>query len=444
MREIIITSFIFLFIINDIFNQIVDIPINKITPKWKLLSYNEQSTQNFEDGLYINTYFFPENEIRIDTNLFLLSHCLMPNGGDFGYCVEKLNINTGEKLWKKCNSLYSVSTNNRQEYIYKMYYDERNNTIVLTGVSRDTIGKDIVHNFWPYEFDGNIMSIILDANTGEIIDEIIGVSINNFYDFCNVYQSNNSNSYLFVKPIFNNDSLQSYSIILLDKNLERIDSLAIRSTTSNTNREVSLSFQKNDSTFVILFINNKYYYPDHDYSLVEFVVDSDLTIRDRRNINISNFISPKSNNTNSLNLEFLNENFVYSDRILNDSINQFASFLVWFDKDYNLNAKIDLIRNNNHYYSTIRFMGIHDDVLYIAAKPAANGFPGFDILRIKKGESEATFLKNITSLDKNIDFSYALRLTKLYDDGKLIFTSQGKIGATLNNERWNLVHFNRW
>ncbi len=374
----------------------------------------------------------------------------LPNAGDDGTLIHKIDYNTGEVLWTNYNNGYT-GLEWRENY-NGQYMDLLENGDVEICGYKDVENTRNKQNF--IYFFGSPIKKIIDGKTGLLKEEKYGQDTTKRGELATKFGSrflkNSKGEHLYVSmKVYVKDSILKETILFwkIKENFD-LDPQPFDSILHDTGIKAKypISFLRpmirplNKDTLLLVFakidpqndkytLNElKYHYvniSEIDHIRIDKVVDVTADCKYPFNI-LANPIYIETSG---------NDAFLFQ-RLWNKELSKEILWFTWRDKDGNLKARVDPFFADEYYYRFFgSIMAIKDDVLYMHVRNEMSNWEIFDIVKIKPGNNDVTKIGQWKVMDSDsLDlFPY---FYEFLPDNKLFFTMGVK-----RYFRTNLVQF---
>ena len=372
----------------------------------------------------------PKNILVNNENVYLLNSALSPNGDQFGYIIENLNIKHGIKLWDKYNTFYNNKLS--QEVIYLKEINS-NKELILLGLKRNgilSLNPDI-NDIWQYTDDNaSVLLKKIDSRDGsEIVHFVCPDSLESIGS--NIQTFLNSNSGICaIRPdvIYTTDPINpiNFGFICypLDSELNSyLDNDTIIYQTNDTLNIFSIERQLPilhiSENVLVAFVFQDYHIKDkHRLQLIWMDISDVLNVRVIRRQNYESLVPSSYSNLSKFQSFTSNNQIVISHDYNNDNLQSYLSYLLWLDENGNLNSYISECRFKNHLYNVIKPIYADKSELYVLGFPSKTNRNGFDILKVSVNSDTFQYISSLTCPQNEI--FYAALNCQLLKDGNLI------------------------
>lgn len=372
----------------------------------------------------------PKNILVNNENVYLLNSALSPNGDQFGYIIENLNIKNGIKLWDKYNTFYN---NKLSQEVINLKEINSKNELILLGLKRNGILSinPGINDIWQYTDDNaSVVLKKIDSSNGSEIEhfvcpdslESIGSNIQTFL---------NSNSEICaIRPdvIYTTDPINpiNFGFICypLDSELNLyLDNDTIKYQTSDTldifSIERQLPILQISENVLVAFVYQDYHIKDkHRLQLIWMDISDVYNVRVVRRQNYESLVPSSYSNLSKFQSFTSNNQIVISHDYNNDNLQSYLSYLLWLDENGNVNSYISECRIQDHFYDYIKPISADKSELFVLGFPSRTNRNGFDILKVSVNSDTLQYISSLTCPQNEI--FYAALYCQLLQDGKLI------------------------
>ena len=374
----------------------------------------------------------------------------LPNAGDDGTLIHKIDYNTGEVLWTNYNNAYAGLK--WREYYDGQYMDILENGDVEIFGYRDIENTRNKLNF--LYFFGSPIKKIIDGNTGLLKEEKYGQDTTKRGELATKFGSrflkNSKGEHLYVSmKVYVKDSILKETILFwkIKENFD-LDPQPFDSILHDTGIKAKypISFLRpmirplNKDTLLLVFAkidpqNDKYILNELKYHYVNISDIDDIRIDKVVDVT-ADCKYPFNILANPIYIETSGNDAFLFQRLWNKELSKEILWFTWRDKDGNLKARVDPFFADEYYYRFFgSIMAIKDDVLYMHVRNEMSNWEIFDIVKIKPGNNDVTKIGQWKVMDSDSLDLYPYFYEFLPDD-KLFFT----LGVT-RYFKTNLVQF---
>lgn len=420
MKQTIIIIYFLIVSSNTLFSQeTIDIKFNEAIPVWVHTVIDSTIFQvpgQEEFTKYSSVY--PHLVQRKDHDLYVMSVSLEKQTiKDYGFVMDKLNLNTGEVQWSYFNTKYAGGD---EDLYHGINFTDQGN-IELCGVLTDSL-----NNFF-------ISHKIIDAGSGQLLQhEVSAESIwtpDLRYRRCYVIEPESLYLSAFSigedvgtleKPVYNYGlNLETYddqlNLIHTDRHLFDFDTLGAFSIDQS-----NFTHRLNSNTLVSIAYKDRYESWENLGTKILWVDISDpfdvKTIRIKEFSDIlpgtkSSFLLQRFKTmNNTIHLSFYYPNF---------DIQKYTCYILWLDEEGNIKTFIPIPKHGEHIYELCDMIYADDRMAYFLATPSMTGKPGFDILQINHGVDSVRYISSLTSVEDDESLKNFF-IQQAYEDGYFI------------------------
>ncbi|MGE5356177.1 MAG: T9SS type A sorting domain-containing protein [Deltaproteobacteria bacterium] len=342
---------------------------------------------------------------------------------EYGFVLDRLDINTGFKKW----SLYNTRFNGSEYDFYHRIGIAANGNLELFGVVNDTS--------W------NIFNISkkIDKQTGKIYKKIIShdTIIKNSYNkiiyhpfilndsmYLTAYQVGTMTNWP-ENPMFDFGS----NLLLFDSELKLqskdrflfdFDSLTLTSVNQG-----SMIIKLNDRTLLSLAYRDRLKSWDNLGTLMQWIDISDpLDIKIKQVKEFKDIIPGSKEHFRAHRFSAFNNTVCISHYYYNIDIQKYACYILWLDSIGNTKTYIPAPQYQGHLYGLCEMIWANDDFAYLYASPSVTGRAGLDLIRIDHGTDTIKYISSLTlpAGERILNFN----IHTLYDDGLFIMGGYAK------------------
>ena len=335
---------------------------------------------------------------------------------DYGFVLDKIDINTGIKKWSHFNTPYNQG---KKDIYHNLQITKEN--IYMVGVEEDTNQK----------FYTSYKKI--DARSGELLNysrsnkELPEIFSRYFTGFVLKPDSVLLNAYTIGGYTGNiNNPIINYgldahvfdaklNLISVKRNLFNFDTLGFFSI-DQTNYTLRL----NANTLVSLAYKDRYESWDNLGTKIMWTDLSDpLNLTTRQIIDYKDIIPGTKETFSSLRFKSVNNTIFLGHRYPNFDIQTNSAYILWLDANGNIKTFIDLPYYGDHLYQFTDMIYANSEFGFLFAFPSVTNRTGFDIIKIYHGVDTIQFVSSITSLNDGEEFG--TQINGLYDNNFVIF-----------------------
>lgn len=358
---------------------------------------------------------------RDGNNLYVLGRSLEPVLlNDYGFVLDKLDINTGYKFWSVLNTRYNGNEND----LYMNIGISKDRNIDLFGVVNDSVYNVFAINKKIDQLTGTLTHKTISQDTvlktfnskNTFVPYILKDS---FYLITYLRGSNQGTDQ---NPIYDygaNTLSFDGKLKLLSKNrfLFDFDSLGVFSIEQPTYIN-----QLNGNTILSLAYRDRYDSWDNPGTQLMWLDVSNP--KDVKMIKIKDYSDIIPGTHSSLFLQrfnTINNTIHISHHYPNFDIQTYACYILWMDSIGNIKTYIPVPHYKDNTYLLCNMIYANDDFAYLIASPSVNrnnSDTAFDIIRIDKGVDSIKYISSLSTQDGETFGNFNIQT--LYDDGLFI------------------------
>jgi len=348
----------------------------------------------------------------------------------YGFVLEKIDIHSGEVLWKHHNTQY----NGGNQDFYKRIHFTEDGDLDLIGVE-------------PYQMDDEGGNWRLGAYNSQSIRKIIspqrGEETNVFRDSNKIYKFKIPSLY------FNQFSILPDSLYLTatmeiensgppgepnynygptfqlrNKNLEVIDSVRFQFDFEDLDvfsiHQGPFMRRLNDNTIVALAYRDRYdSWENKGQQLMWIDLSDPYDIKKERILDLKDLVPNSKESFFSLGFTCLNNTIFLSHRHPNFDLEKNAAYILWLSEMGEVKTFIDDPYFEDHLYQHTDLFYASENYAYLYAFPSYTGRMGYDIIKIEEGVDTIEYTSSITVTNPGVEF--AITAYDVYDDGYVVF-----------------------
>ena len=361
---------------------------------------------------------------RNGDELYVMAYSEEPHLLDeYGFVLDRLDINTGIKKW----SLFNTRFNGSEYDFYHRICVAEDGNLELYGVVNDT--------------SLNIFNISkkIDKQTGKIYKKIIShdTIIKNSYNkiiyhpfmlddslYLTAYQLGTMTNWP-EDPQFDYGS----NLLLFDSDLKMLskdrflfdfDSLTLTSVNQG-----SMIQKLNERTLLSLAYRDRLKSWDNLGTLMQWIDISDpLDIKIKQVREFKDIIPGSKEHFRAHRFSAFNNTVCLSHYYYNIDIQKYACYILWLDSLGNTKTYIPVPQYQGHMYGLCDMIWANDDFAYLYASPSVTGRAGLDLIRIDHGADTIKYISSLTlpAGERILNFN----IHTLYDDGLFVMGGYAK------------------
>lgn len=404
--------------------ETIDVKFNEANPLW-VHTMIDTTFLPVPGQAYFTKYssLYPHIISRDASHMFILSPCQEKQTlNDRGFVLDKIDINTGTKIWSHYNTPY----NNGDYDFYHEINLTKNGNIELFGVYVDTL-----FNTYPILKslnlqDGKLLNKVISK------DKLIDYSIRHYRPF----KLNTDSAYLITylhggdvgtlnEPIYKYGLRTEYFDIDLVRQKEFWQFFNFDTLGPFSIDQGSLLHRLNGNTIVSLAYKDRYTSWDNLGTKLMWTDISNPNDIKIKQIKDYTDIVPGTKESFALHrFNTINNTIYLSHYYPNFDIQNNTCYILWLDSIGEIKTFIPIPKYNNHIYQFADMFYANNEFAYLFSFPSVTGKQGFDIIRIESGKDTIQFVSSITV--KNEGEEFGTQVNALYDDGYLIFGGLAK------------------
>lgn len=372
------------------------------------------------------------NLYRNDDYLLILSNSKEAGAllDDYGFILDKIDIETGELAWKHHNTMY---VGGNQDFYHNINIREDGN-IELVGVERHGPNQGLL-NWSLGAFNSNSIRKIIDINDGELIETYHAQdSIYEIYLQCRHnrlfplvedslyinaimiggYEGEVSDPQYYYGTIFQLMDREMEKIIETDQRFD-FDTLGPFSID-----QPSFLNRLNENTIVSIAFKDRYdSWENKGLKIMWNDISDPYNITTTRIIDYKDIVSNSKESFLNLRFKTLNNTIFLGHRYPNFDIQDNCAYILWLDAYGEIKSFVDLPYYGEHLYQITDMIYANNDYAYLLAYPSSTGRLGFDLIKIEDGVDTIEFVSSITA--KNEGEEFGTQVNAVYEDGYVIF-----------------------
>ncbi len=370
-------------------------------------------------------------ERKLD-DLYILASSKTPRQfSDFyGFVLDKIDIHSGEVLWKHHNTQYNGGN---QDFYNRIHFTSEGNL--------DLIGVE------PYQMDGEGGNWSLGAYHSQSIRKVIshqeGEMLESIQDQEKINEIKVPSLYFHQFSLFPDSLYLTATMVgedsgppgapdynygvsyqLRNKDLAVIDTIRLLFDFEDLGPfsidQGPFLNRLNDETLVSLAFRDRY---DSWDNMGQQLMWTDLSdpydLKTKRIIDLKDFVPNSKESFLLLSFTCLNNTIFLSHRYPNFDIQENVAYILWLSAQGEVKTFIEAPYHEDHLYQYSDIFYASEDYAYLFAFPSHTGRMGYDIIKIEDGVDTLDYISSISVANEGVEFSIAAH--SVYDDGNVVF-----------------------